>query len=158
MFASDTASLRWNQAKIAKAIVMTKPTETAPSASRCRFVADVRLSITYWVCIAVGFGSLVGPRVSHTSAAARSFFWSKKLSSRFAASHSTARSSRRVCCLTHSRSVSIAATSFSNDSSKPSASIKETQLSLPIASETRTARVSTGRQTIGMIRLLCATA
>jgi hypothetical protein len=43
---------------------MARNTETAPNASRCRLVADVRLSITYWVCSAVGFGSFVGPRVS----------------------------------------------------------------------------------------------
>jgi len=113
----------------------------------------------YAVCSGVGAGPFVPPAcASHVSAACRSLPRNNKLASRFFSSHSRARTSSRVWSRVHARSVCNAAISRSNAASKSSPSRKSSQLCRRKASWITWHPSGTSRRTIGISRLLQATA
>src|SRR6266511_1518449 len=93
---------------------------------------------------------------SHVSAAWRSLPRSRKLAFRPSRSHSVARTSRRACASSHSRSVSIASIRSSTECSKSSASRKKIQFGA--SSSARTFVPSSSRRRIGIRRLFWRTA
>ena len=100
---------------------------TPANSARCRRAAPRRLATTNSAWSGVAASRCEPCSASQASASCRSLPRRRKLPSRPARSHSVARTSRRACASSHSRSVSSASTSASTEPSKSSPSRKKIQ-------------------------------